>query len=109
MANNLFQEGNVTKILTPVGKNSRNQTRFVEYPLQIINLPTTSVSTPTFETVVSTRGLGGGTLTLATDADDYLQAQQDWGYYTGDTIVIEPHQWGADNTQLTGLHSLGFV
>ena len=106
MADNIWQQGRIQEIVYTAGKDSNGNTRYVKASYEILHWGSTSGGI--VEDYVIPKGFFADPvagLNIAGFQDE--QAKSEFGYYTPDRIVIEPHEADGKSDSWKALHSFG--
>ena len=104
-----WQTGQLTQVFNPVGADANGNVRFRRAPFDLL-LWGPAGSDPEF--FVNTRGfesITSATIQLLENDGDALQVGHEFGYYTKDSVVIEPHCGDGDGDDWHSVTIFGYI
>lgn len=106
MAENLWQKGKLTAVMYPAGTHENNgEKRYQRAPFDVLNwIPPGGTDMETFLVPVGHEFPG---LNLSAQQDEQLGME--FGYYTGEQLILETYQAGGQDVGWRGVHTFGPV
>jgi hypothetical protein len=106
-----WQTGQLSPVFIPLGNDAAGNERFRRAPFDLLLWTPTAGGDPEF--FVNTVGFGdslsSATLGLLSDDGDAIQAGHEFGYYTTDQVVTEPHCGDGDGDDWHSVTMFGYL
>lgn len=108
MADNAFQKGELTEVIYPVGTSERGEVRYKKANFELLQWKPPGASLEELYIITTSPAeFDIGQLNLAGHQD--FQNGSDFGFYTGNQVILEPHQADGSDSGWRGVHGFDFL
>lgn len=105
MAESIWEGGRLTDVWTPVGRDAGGAARFRRANFDILNWVSGTGTPDTYVLPLGIERVSAADVVLKADGSGQLG--QEFGYYGGDSVVLETHQGDGMSDTLPALHAFG--